>query len=62
LQKPKFQYSFDGKKIEESVLTNVVLGENTFQRKIKNLAFGGIYILTIETPYEKAKQIIIIEP
>jgi len=55
-------YSFDGKKIEESVLTNVVLGENTFQRKIKNLAFGGIYILTIETPYEKATQKIIIEP
>jgi hypothetical protein len=55
-------YSIDGKKIEERVLNNLVLGENTFQRKIKNLNLGGIYILTIETPYEKATQKIIIEP
>lgn len=55
-------YSIDGKKIEESVLTNVTTGENTFQCKIKNLDSGGTYILTIETPYEKATQKIIIEP
>ncbi len=55
-------YSIDGKKIEERILTNLVLGENTFQRKIKNLNLGGTYILTIETPYEKATQKIIIEP
>jgi hypothetical protein len=55
-------YSVDGKKIEERVLTHLVLGENTFQRKIKNLDLGGTYILTIETPYEKATQKIIIEP
>ena len=55
-------YSIHGKKIEERVLTNLVLGENTFQRKIKNLDLGGTYILTIETPYEKATQKIIIEP
>lgn len=55
-------YSINGKKIEERVLTNLVLGENTFQRKIKNLDLGGTYILTIETPYEKATQKIIIEP
>ena len=55
-------YSIDGKKIEESVLNNLVLGENIFQRKIKNLALGGTYILTIETHYEKATQKIIIEP
>lgn len=55
-------YSIEGKKIEESFLTNLVLGENTFQRKIKNLELGGIYFLTIETPYEKATQKIIIEP
>ena len=55
-------YSVDGKKIEERVLTNLVLGENTFQRKIKNLELGGTYFLTIETPYEKATQKIIIEP
>lgn len=55
-------YSINGKKIEERVLTNLVLGENIFQRKIKNLDLGGTYILTIETPYEKATQKIIIEP
>lgn len=55
-------YSIDGKKIEERILNNLQIGENTFQRKIKNLDFGGTYILTIETPYEKATQKIIIEP
>lgn len=55
-------YNVDGKKIEERVLTNLQIGENTFQRKIKNLDLGGTYILTIETPYEKATQKIIIEP
>lgn len=55
-------YTIDGKKIEERVLNNLTIGENTFQRKIKNLDLGGTYILTIETPYEKATQKIIIEP
>ena len=55
-------YSNDGKKMEERILTNLIIGENTFQCKIKNLDLGGIYILTIETPYEKATQKIIIEP
>jgi hypothetical protein len=55
-------FSINGKKIEESILTNLVLGENIFQRKIKNLELGGTYILTIETHYEKATQKIIIEP
>lgn len=54
-------YHIDGKKIEERVLTDVMIGENTFQRKIKNLDSGGTYILTIETPYEKATQKIVIE-
>jgi hypothetical protein len=55
-------YNIDGKKIEERVLPNLVLGENTFQYKIKNIDLGGTYILTIETPSEKATQKIIIEP
>ena len=55
-------YRIDGKKIEERVLTNLVPGENTFQRKIRNLDMGGTYILIIETPYEKATQRIVIEP
>jgi hypothetical protein len=55
-------YSIDGKKIEERILNNLQIGENIFRRKIKNLNLGGTYILTIETPYEKATQKIIIEP
>lgn len=55
-------YNMDGKKVEESVLTNLGIGENTFQRKIRNLGLGGAFILTIETPYEKATQKIVIEP
>jgi hypothetical protein len=55
-------YSIDGRTIENNVLTQVVIGENTFQRKIKHLDKGGTYILTIETPYETATQKIIIEP
>jgi hypothetical protein len=54
-------YRTDGKKIEEIILTNLNIGENTFQPEIKNLDAGGTYILTIETPYEKATQRIIIE-
>lgn len=54
-------YKTDGKKIEEIILTNLSIGENTFRPEIKNLDAGGTYILTIETPYEKATQRIIIE-
>lgn len=48
-------------KIEERILYNLQIGENIFQRKIKKLDLGGTYILTIETPYEKATQKIIIK-
>jgi hypothetical protein len=49
-------YSIDGKKIEERVLSDVIVGENTYELKIKSLDLGGTFILTIETPYEKAMQ------
>lgn len=55
-------YSINGKKIEERMLTNLKIGENIFQRKIKGPDLGGSYLLTIETPNEKATQKIIIEP
>jgi hypothetical protein len=55
-------YNTEGKKIEEKTLNDVVLGENTFQRKFKNLEKGGTYLLTIETENEKITQKISIEP
>jgi hypothetical protein len=55
-------YSMTGEKIEEQTLTNLNLGENTFKRRIASLDQGGTFILTIETPYEKATQKIIIKP
>ncbi len=55
-------YTIDGKKIKKRILSNLHIGENTFQCKVKNLSSGGIYLLTIETPSEKAIQKIIIEP
>lgn len=55
-------YNINGKIIEERVINNLNIGENTFQPKIKNLSQGGTYFLTIETPFEKATQKIIIKP
>ncbi len=54
-------YRVDGKKIEEKIFNNFEQGENTYSKKIRNLENGGHYIITIETPYEKATQKIIIE-
>ena len=54
-------FGFDGKKIEEKIFTNLNIGENTHQLKINNLSPKGIYILSIETPYEKATQKVIIK-
>lgn len=55
-------FSIDGKKIEEKTLNKLKIGENVYQRKIQNIEKGGVYILTIETPSEKATQKIVIEP
>ncbi len=55
-------YSIDGKKIEERLLYGLNKGENIYHTKMKNLNAGGTYFLTIETPYEKATQKIVIEP
>ena len=55
-------YSIDGKIIEERILNDVQMGENTFQQIIRNTGFGWTYILTVETPYEKAVLKIMIKP
>lgn len=52
----------DGKKIEERVLYDLKIGENNYQPKIENIASGGVYTVTIETPSETATQKIIIHP
>ena len=53
-------HTLDGKRIEERVLSNLKKGENIFTRNMDNIKANGAYILSIETPYEKAKQIIVI--
>ena len=55
-------YSIDGKIIEERILNDVQMGENTFKQIIKNTDLGRTYILTVETPYEKAVLKIMIKP
>lgn len=54
-------YSLEGKKLDERVLTHLTLGENRYQWKVENHRLSGAVMLTIETPYEKATQKIMIE-
>lgn len=51
----------NGKLIESTVLKNLASGEKTFSKKLTGLTNGGIYFITLETPYEKATQKIILE-
>jgi hypothetical protein len=53
-------FGIDGRKIQEFILKNLSVGENIYQPKIEKSKLKGTYILTIETPYEKATQKIII--
>ena len=54
-------YTLDGKKLEEKVLTDLKVGKNTFEKRIRSMSKGGVFILTIETPYEIATRKIVIE-
>ena len=54
--------TMEGKKIEDKWYENQPVGEKTFERRIRGISKGGVYLLTIETSYEKATQKIIIEP
>ncbi|HCS20988.1 MAG TPA: T9SS C-terminal target domain-containing protein, partial [Bacteroidetes bacterium] len=53
-------YSMDGKKIEEVTLNDLQIGENTFERRIEGLKPGAMYMLNIETDYEKATRKVIV--
>lgn len=55
-------FNIGGKKIMESKMEHLGEGEHIWQEPVKGLETGGTYILTVETPYEKATQQIIIEP
>lgn len=50
------------KVIEKRIVEKLPAGDNRFARKIKRIAKGGSYIVTIETNYERAIQKIIVEP
>jgi hypothetical protein len=52
----------NGKVLEDSVVGQLNIGENTLLRTVENLSNGGIYFITVETSYEKVTQKIIIEP
>jgi hypothetical protein len=52
----------NGKVLEDSVVGQLNIGENTLSRTVENLSNGGIYFITVETSYEKVTQKIIIEP
>ncbi|MHB1278707.1 MAG: T9SS type A sorting domain-containing protein [Bacteroidia bacterium] len=53
-------YSMDGKKIEEVTLNDLQIGENTFERRIEGLKPGAMYLLNIETDYEKATRKVVV--
>lgn len=55
-------YNLRGKKITEQQMSQLSAGDQIWQEPVKGLESGGTYILTVETPYEKATQQIIIEP
>ena len=52
--------SIDGKIIEETILTQTKSGENIYHFSSQTLTNGEMYILTIETQFEKASQKIIL--
>ena len=57
-----FISDMNGKVLEDSVVGQLNIGENTLSRTVENLSNGGIYFITVETSYEKVTQKIIIEP
>jgi hypothetical protein len=50
-----------GKKLENSILTDLNPGGNSVIRNLKNLSDGNVFYITLETPTEKATQKIIVE-
>lgn len=53
-------YDLKGSLIENKVLNDQVVGENTYQQNIDEITQNGIFFISIETPNETATQKIII--
>jgi hypothetical protein len=51
----------NGKTIESGILEDLEVGENTYTRKYRKLSKGGVYFITLETPYEKAVRKLVVE-
>ncbi|MDP3929834.1 MAG: T9SS type A sorting domain-containing protein [Bacteroidota bacterium] len=51
-----------GKIIKRTTLENLKMGENIYSQKMRGLANGGTYYVTIETSKEKSTQKVIINP
>ncbi len=54
-------FDIKGRIIENMVLNNQVLGKNIYQQAIEDSVINGVFFITIETPYEKCTQKIIIK-
>ncbi len=54
-------YNQNGQKLEEKVLTNLHVGVNVFTSALKGFENGGTYLISIETPSEKATQKVVIQ-
>ncbi len=55
-------FNAKGEIIDKSILKSINIGENDIKKKIPGLLTGGVYFITLESPYEKASQKIILEP
>jgi hypothetical protein len=53
-------HNLKGEIIQEELLKNLGSGENIFERKLTDEQRKGTYFITLETPYEKATQKIIL--
>lgn len=50
-----------GQLIDSNEFVNQPQGENVYQKYVEGLQNGGVYFLTIETPYEKSTRKIVLE-
>lgn len=51
-----------GKIIEQSMYPNQIAGEHIFEKKIRKLSRGGVFMVTVKSQNETATQKVIIEP